>query len=66
MTNQPGEHGALGSNEPLARVPVDEEPPAEKEKDGKIIADVPVATSSATEDVDDDGDVVYLRDDLRR
>lgn len=54
--------GALGSNQPLERVPVDEEPLAEKEKDGKIIADVPVATSSTTED---DGDVVYLREDLR-
>jgi len=64
-----GEHGALGSNAPLARVPVEQDVPAEKEnvpaekEKEEVISDVPVATSSATED---DGDVVYLRDDLRR
>jgi len=58
-----GEHGALGSNKPLERVPVVEETAAPNEKKEEITSDVPVATSSATED---DGDVVYLRDDLRR
>lgn len=54
-------HGALGSNQPLERVPVEEPPVAEKEKE--VIAEEPVATSSATNK--DDGDMVYLRDDLR-
>lgn len=65
-----GEHGALGSNKPLERVPVPEETPLADEgisltveKTEEIISEVPVATSSATED---DGDVVYLREDLRR
>lgn len=61
MTNKEKPHGALGSNAPLARVPVEEDVPAEKEKE-EVIADVPVATSSATKD---DGDVVYLREDLK-
>lgn len=53
-------HGALGSNKPLERVPV-EEPvvPAENEK---VSEGDPVPTSSAT---NNDGDVVYLREDLR-
>ena len=63
MTNKEKPHGALGSNKPLERVPVVEETiPAFEEKEEETIPDVPVATSSATED---DGDVVYLRDDLR-
>lgn len=53
-------HGALGSNQPLERVPVEEPPVAEKKEE--VASDVPVATSSATKD---DGDVVYLREDLR-
>jgi len=61
MTNKEQPHGAMGSNAPLARVPVEEDVPAKKEKE-EVIADVPVATSSATED---DGDVVYLREDLK-
>lgn len=63
MTNKDKPHGALGSNKPLERVPVPEEIiPAVEEKE-EIISEVPVATSSATKD---DGDVVYLREDLRR
>lgn len=63
MTNKDKPHGALGSNKPLERVPVPEEViPAVEEKE-EIISEVPVTTSSATKD---DGDVVYLREDLRR
>ena len=58
MTNKEKQHGAMGSNAPLERVPVvEEEVPQESE--------VPGATSSATEK-DDEEDVVYLREDLRR
>lgn len=53
-------HGALGSNQPLERVPVEEPPVAEKKEE--VVVEEPVATSSATKD---DGDVVYLREDLR-
>lgn len=53
-----GEHGALGSNKKLERVPV---PEPEISKDLDENDEVP--TSSATEI--DDGDVVYLREDLR-
>ena len=54
MTNKDKPHGALGSNKPLERVPVEDDVPAE---------DAPVATSSATKK--DEEDVVYLREDLR-
>lgn len=70
MTNKDKPHGALGSNKPLERVPVPEEIPLADEgisltveKTEEIISEVSVATSSATKD---DGDVVYLREDLRR
>lgn len=49
------EHGALGSNAPLERVPVEEEISQEDRAQ--------VATSSATKK--DDGDVVYLREELK-
>jgi len=67
MTSKPGEHGTLGSNQPLERVPVPADSPSENEEveenvpEGSIQSSTP--TSSTTED---DGDVVYLREDLRR
>lgn len=63
MTNKENPHGALGSNQPLERVPVVEETtPAIEEKEEESVPDAQESTSSATED---DGDVVYLREDLR-
>ena len=57
------EHGALGSNKPLERVPVeDEDVPAENQKEETTL-EVLVATSSATKK--DDEDVVYLREELK-
>ena len=56
MTNKDKPHGALGSNAPLERVPVEDDAPAEKD-------DASVATPSATKK--DDEDVVYLREDLK-
>lgn len=54
-------HGAFGSNQKLERVPV-EEAPVKNEDNSEKEENAPVPTSSATED---DGDVVYLRDDLK-
>jgi len=51
--------GALGSNQPLERVSV---PADEPSKDQKVEEKPSTPTSSTTED---DGDVVYLREDLR-
>jgi len=54
-----GEHGALGSNAPLARVSVPADEPAKNEK----VEEKPSTPTSST--TEDDGDVVYLREDLR-
>jgi len=60
MTNKPGEHGTLGSNQPLERVPVPADEPAKNEK----VEEKPSTPTPST--TEDDGDVVYLREDLRR
>jgi hypothetical protein len=61
MTNKDKPHGALGSNAPLERVPVEDDAPAEKEEE--TVDDASVATPFATKK--DDEDVVYLREDLK-
>ena len=66
MSNS-GEHGALGSNKPLERVPVPEEGPSENKKE-ELNAET---TSPAAADdglpppTKSEEDVVYLREDLR-
>jgi hypothetical protein len=60
MTNKDKQHGALGSNAPLERVPVEDDALAEKEE---TVDDASVATPFATKK--DDEDVVYLREDLK-
>ena len=56
------EHGALGSNKPLERVPVDEQeansPPTDEPFELKEVESKPLKSAG-------DEDVVYLRDDLR-
>jgi hypothetical protein len=56
------EHGALGSNKPLERVPVDEQevdsPPADEPFETRTVESKPLKSAG-------DEDVVYLRDDLR-
>lgn len=64
--SQTGEHGALGSNQKLERVATAEDGAgavAEKKLEVFKNQKPDSPTSSATEE--DDGDVVYLRDDLR-
>jgi hypothetical protein len=64
-------HGALGSNQKLERIHFEPQPAAEEESSEELSEEAPVKadtdevpTSSAIESKDD-GDVVYLREDLR-
>lgn len=60
-------HGALGSNQKLERVPFEPQPAAEEQSSKDFLEDGPseqIPTSPAIESKDD-GDVVYLREDLR-